>query len=219
LVPGQPEYRILIVEDEEENRILLTSLLRDAGLAVRVADDGAQAIALFQAWRLHFTWMDRRMPVIDGIEAARRIRAIEGGREVKIVTVTVLVSKGDRGQVLAVGFDEFIHKPYHAADAYSCMVGQLGIRYDADSVASPEAAAAGHPALPSALAALPGDVREELRNSAAELDVQRIAAVIHRCPTVMRLGGGTVGRRRPVRVYSDPGCIRNNDREAVKELT
>ncbi len=60
LAPGQPEYRILIVEDKKENWMLLERLLRDAGFRVRVAEDGARGVEVFRAWRPQLIWMDLR---------------------------------------------------------------------------------------------------------------------------------------------------------------
>ena len=66
LEAGQPEYRILVVEDEPENWMVLERLLRDAGFQVRVAENGEQGVESFREWRPHFIWMDLRMPVMDG---------------------------------------------------------------------------------------------------------------------------------------------------------
>ncbi|MDH2917034.1 MAG: PAS domain S-box protein, partial [Gallionella sp.] len=60
LAPGQPEYRILIVEDQLENQLLLTQLMKSIGLPVKVAENGAQAVDIFQSWSPHLIWMDRR---------------------------------------------------------------------------------------------------------------------------------------------------------------
>ena len=75
--PGQPEYRLLIVEDRQENRLLLTQLLSSLGFSVREAENGQQAIALWETFAPHLIWMDMRMPVMDGYEATRQIRARE----------------------------------------------------------------------------------------------------------------------------------------------
>ncbi|NJO20416.1 MAG: PAS domain-containing protein, partial [Spirulinaceae cyanobacterium RM2_2_10] len=66
LVPGQPTYRILAVDDKWENRQLLVKLLSPLGLEVREAADGQEAIALWESWEPHLIWMDMRMPVLDG---------------------------------------------------------------------------------------------------------------------------------------------------------
>jgi CheY-like chemotaxis protein len=64
---------------------------------------------VFQNWYPHFVWMDLRMPVMDGKEAARRIRALDGGREVKIVAVTASAFVSERDEVMA-GVDDFVRK-------------------------------------------------------------------------------------------------------------
>ena len=81
-------FRILIAEDQRENQLLLMKLMADIGLDTRLAENGEQCVELFQEWHPHLIWMDRRMPVMDGIEATRQIRQLPGGKEVKIVAVT-----------------------------------------------------------------------------------------------------------------------------------
>ena len=64
-------YRILIVEDQADNRALLTQLLESVGFQVKVAEHGQQGVDLFQNWKPHFIWMDRSMPVMDGTTATQ----------------------------------------------------------------------------------------------------------------------------------------------------
>src|SRR5262249_724559 len=71
LESGQPEYRVLIVEDQEENWLLLQRLLENAGFHVKVAEEGASGIEKFLTWRPHFIWMDWRLPDVNGLEVAR----------------------------------------------------------------------------------------------------------------------------------------------------
>ncbi len=66
LAPGQPAYRILITEDQPENQMLLARLMTGIGLDVKVAENGESCVRIFQEWRPHLIWMDRRMPVMDG---------------------------------------------------------------------------------------------------------------------------------------------------------
>ncbi|MEM9165184.1 MAG: response regulator, partial [Cyanobacteria bacterium P01_F01_bin.4] len=79
LAPNQPTYRLLVVEDQWTNRQLLVELLTPLGFEVREAENGEVAIALCKTWQPHLIWMDMRMPVMDGYEATRRIKAGEQG--------------------------------------------------------------------------------------------------------------------------------------------
>jgi Response regulator containing a CheY-like receiver domain and an HD-GYP domain len=80
LAPDQPEYRILVVVDRLENRLLLVHLLTRIGFVVREAENGQEAIALLSSWQPDLIWMDIRMPVMDRYEATRQIKAREMGR-------------------------------------------------------------------------------------------------------------------------------------------
>src|SRR4051795_12340794 len=81
LRPGPPECRVLIADDVEDNRQLLAQLLAPVGFVTRLATNGAEAVQQFDEWRPHLVLMDFRMPVMDGHEAIRRIRAAAGGED------------------------------------------------------------------------------------------------------------------------------------------
>ena len=179
LQPGESRYRILIVDDERENRTVLERLLRNAGFLVRAATDGAQAVELFGSWRPQFIWMDLRMPSMDGVEAVRHIRARAGGREVKIAAVSASVFSGQHDEVLAAGLDDFVRKPYRPADIFECLARHLGVQYRCLEVrASREEPAAALPR--EAIATLPAELRAELRDALVALRVDRIAEMIDR---------------------------------------
>ena len=114
LESGQPDWRILVVEDNLENRLLLGGLLKQAGFTLREAEDGEQAVSLFKKWRPHFIWMDMRMPVMNGYKATKKIRSLPGGEMVKIVAITASAFKEQHQTILEAGCDAIVHKPFKA---------------------------------------------------------------------------------------------------------
>ncbi len=127
LAPGQPHYRILIAEDQRENQLLLSKLMTDLGLETKVVENGEECVQLFKKWKPDLIWMDRRMPVMDGVEATRRIRELPSGDKVKIVAVTASALKDNEIELRAMGMDDYISKPYHLDEIYDCLESQLGL--------------------------------------------------------------------------------------------
>ncbi len=129
IASDQPKYRILIAEDQYDNQMLLSKLMTDLGLKVKVAENGEECVRLFQEWKPDLIWMDRRMPEMDGLEATRRIRDLPGGKEVKIVAVTASAFKEQQSELLQAGMDGFIRKPYRFREIYHSLATQLGIKF------------------------------------------------------------------------------------------
>lgn len=177
LAPGQPRYRILIAEDQHENRLLLSQLMTGIGVEVKLAEDGERCLQIYQEWRPDLIWMDRRMPIMDGEEATRRIRSLPDGDKVKIVAVTASAFKEDQQELMAAGMDDFVRKPYHFDEIYDCLVRQLGVEYIYHEAVSTEA---GPEAVLEAemLAGLPVSLRQYLREALVTLDPERISMVI-----------------------------------------
>lgn len=179
LAPGQPSFRILIVEDELENQLLLTQLMERIGLTVKVAENGKEGVQLFQNWRPHLIWMDRLMPVMDGIEAARAIRGLPGGKEVKIIAVTASVFIEQRDEFMAVGMDDLVLKPYDSNEIYECLSKHLGVQYiyaDAQSTEPVDTL----PLTAQRLSVLPQELRGELIAALESLEPEHIRTVIER---------------------------------------
>lgn len=139
LVGGSPAPRVLIVDDQEMNAMLLSRILQRTGFEVAVASSGAQAIEAFEAWRPAAIFMDVRMPGMGGEEATRRIRSSPDGGRVKIIAATASVLPDEREAVLASGMDDFLPKPYRPEDLYACLTRQLGVTLEPSA---PEAEAA-----------------------------------------------------------------------------
>lgn len=177
LIPGQPDYRILIVEDQLENQLLLSKLMENVGFQVKVAENGVQAISMFQSWHPHLIWMDRRMPVMDGVEATRKIRTLPNGCEVKIVAVTASAFVEQRDEMLAVGMDDFVRKPYRFNEIYDVAAKLLGVKYIYAGIAEVQETQT-ELLTEERLAVLPEVLRSELYTALQSLESERINAVI-----------------------------------------
>jgi signal transduction histidine kinase/DNA-binding response OmpR family regulator len=177
LAPGQPVLRILVVDDQLENRLLLTQLMENIGFQVEVAVNGAMGVQLFQSWQPQLVWMDRRMPVMDGLEATRCIRELPGGGDVKIVAVTASAFMEQREEMLSAGMDDFVRKPYRSSEIYECLSKHLGVRYIYAQV-SEKSGALSHRLTSEMLAVLPTDLRLELRRALESLESESINELV-----------------------------------------
>jgi signal transduction histidine kinase/CheY-like chemotaxis protein len=129
LEAGQPEWRVLIVEDDPESATVLRKMLTRGGYQVRIAKNGPFGIRAFQQWRPHFIWMDLGLPQMGGAEVARRIRRLDGGAEVKIAAMTASSYAWERDDAKRAGFDDFTFKPFRQREIFLCMARHLGVRY------------------------------------------------------------------------------------------
>lgn len=178
LEPNQSVRRILIVEDQLENQLLLTQLMQRIGFEVNVAEDGAQGVQLFQSWHPDLIFMDRRMPVMDGMAATQSIRNLPGGKEVKIIAVTASAFVEQREEMMAAGMDDFVRKPYRFNEIYDALSRQLGVQYVYAEVL--DGAEKSPPVTLTAemLSGLPPALRDELRDALESLEDERIRAVL-----------------------------------------
>lgn len=129
--PGQPTYRILIVEDKLENRQLLVELLRPTGFEVQEAINGQDAIEQWKAWSPHLICLDLRMPVLDGYQVAQQIRAQQQNNEAPpiIIAITGSAFEAELDRALAAGCDDFVRKPFRAEIIFEKIAQHLGVRY------------------------------------------------------------------------------------------
>jgi two-component system cell cycle response regulator DivK len=104
--------RILVVEDQEDNRQILRDLLGNAGYELIEAADGEQALIAYAKQRPDLILMDIQLPVMDGYETTRRIRADPESRAIPIIAVTSYALAGDEAKALAAGCNSYITKPY-----------------------------------------------------------------------------------------------------------
>ncbi|MDP3241247.1 MAG: response regulator [Reyranella sp.] len=104
--------KILVVEDTEDNRQILRDLLGMAGYEVVEANNGAQGVAMAAEHRPDLILMDIQMPVMDGYEATRRIKADPALVSIPVIAVTSYALSGDEAKTRAAGCDGYIAKPY-----------------------------------------------------------------------------------------------------------
>ena len=174
LKPGQPHYKVLVVDDKEDNREFLSQLLAPAGFEVCQAVNGAEALIEFEAQRPQLILMDLRMPVMDGYEAIRRIRAGAGGRAVKIIAVTASIFGEINKEACGAGADALILKPFREAELFEKMRTLLGAEYLYEEEAPAAGAGAGEAELgglkPGALARLPEELVSQICEAAVNGD-------------------------------------------------
>ncbi|MFP4394470.1 MAG: ATP-binding protein [Anaerolineales bacterium] len=193
LAPGQtaPDggpYRLLVVEDVPASRKLLVDLLRswqpegEAVIAVREAANGQVAVSLWEQWRPHLIWMDIRMPVMDGYEATRQIRAHAQAGEMPTAVIVALTASAfdeERSRILAEGCDDFVRKPFQQAEISAALSHRLGLRFVyADSETTIPHAPFATPDLAADLRRQPPEWQTDVRQAVLEGDLEWLLALI-----------------------------------------
>jgi PAS domain S-box-containing protein len=120
--------RLLVVDDDEINRLVAETLLEDAGLNVDMAENGRQALAMASTVPYDLILMDVQMPVMDGLEATQKIRQLPGYATTPILAMTANALQEDRHVCLAAGMNDHVAKPVMPADLYRSLLQWLGKR-------------------------------------------------------------------------------------------
>jgi two-component system cell cycle response regulator DivK len=105
-------HKILVVEDQEDNRRILRDLLTSAGFELIEATTGAEGVLLAERHQPALILMDVQMPVLDGHEATKRIKAQPELRNIPIIVVTSYALSGDEAKARAAGADAYVAKPF-----------------------------------------------------------------------------------------------------------
>jgi PAS domain S-box-containing protein len=178
LQPGQTTCRVLIADDIEDNRQLLAQLLAPVGFEIRLAANGAEAVHEFEEWRPNLILMDFRMPVMDGHEAIRRIRTMAGGATPKIIAVTASAMDENRQELIGIGADDFISKPFREAELFQKIRAHLGVEYvyaEDPAAAVPEEAAE---LTPESIAGWPSNLIQSMRDAVVTADLDQLLSKI-----------------------------------------
>ena len=175
LAPDQPRYRILIAEDKLTNRLLLVKILSSLGFEVLSAENGQETVAMWESWEPHLIWMDMQMPVMNGYEATKQIKASLKGQATVIIALTASVFEEQRQVILSAGCDDFVHKPFRSEHLLAKMSEYLGVRYlyeEKDEVGNrkneQQHSSSSFILDPSCLRVMPTEWVEQLHHAAAQ---------------------------------------------------
>jgi len=169
LEAGQPRYRLLIAEDQKDNRLLLRKILEPFNFELREAINGQEVVDFCKEWRPHLIFMDIRMPVMSGMRAIQYIKTQKDISDTRIVAVTAHALEKERNEIMAAGSDDFVRKPFEAWEIYDSLTRNLGVRfvYERKAPAAEDAIPD-----PTALSSLPEPLIEMLARGAALLDIK-----------------------------------------------
>jgi signal transduction histidine kinase/DNA-binding NarL/FixJ family response regulator len=180
-IAGQDELlKILIVEDEPTNRLLLHSVLEPLHVQLRDAVNGREGVSIATEWMPDLIFMDIRMPVMNGKDAARAIRRNEETRHRPIIALTAHALEEEIRDIRAAGCDDVVSKPYHENDIYAMLRKHLNVRFVIEHTAqknSPMELSADH------FRKIPESLVDELSEAAVLLDSDLCSAVVNRIST------------------------------------
>ncbi|MEH2160954.1 MAG: PAS domain S-box protein [Nostoc sp.] len=133
LAPDQSEYRILVVDDSIDSRLVLVKILTSIGFVVQEAANGIEAIALWQKWQPHLILMDMRMPIMDGYEATKIIKTTEetsiSNCKTIIIALTANAFEEQREAMIQAGCDDYMNKPFREEQLLEKLSEYLDVQY------------------------------------------------------------------------------------------
>ena len=179
------QYRMLVVDDVPANRQFLINLLSPFGFRFREANNGQEAIDIWEHWHPHLIWMDIRMPVMNGYDAARQIKTSTNGKGTTIIALTASISEDEYATVFAVGYDNLLRKPFKETDIFNMIQCYLGVSLNVERGKSQAKEGSTQDDIktvltPEAIAALPEAWRDDLLYVAKVFELSMAKELIQR---------------------------------------
>jgi CheY-like chemotaxis protein len=124
-----PRRKVLIIDDVVENRMVLVEMLRPLGFTTIEASNGKEGLDRAQSVVPDLVFMDNVMPIMDGLETTRQMRASPALKDVPIITISASASTADRENALAAGATDFLSKPFRAKELFSLIERHVGLQF------------------------------------------------------------------------------------------
>ena len=176
-------YRVLVVDDNKENRQVMGSFLSLAGFETKEAVDGEDAIVMFEQWDPHLILMDMRMPLMDGYEATRRIRSMEKGKQTPVIAVTASTFEDEKKRTFELEIQGYIRKPFRENELFETIGNVLGIKYIFEEETSADAMSgylSNEGMVEKDIAKLPEELVMQMRDAAEGADFVLLKELIGR---------------------------------------
>ncbi len=174
LEPGSGPVRVLVVDDDTDNQVLVKALLLPIGVEIRQAGNGKEALERFEEFSPHAVLMDMRMPDMDGYEATRRIKSTNKGLATPVIALTASAFEEGKQKTLDAGVDAYLRKPFQHRELYEILGRCLGLRYvfkDDDDQKRPALTV-------EAVSELPEELRATLRQAVEQGDMGQFTALL-----------------------------------------
>lgn len=181
---GDAGNRVLVVDDDNTSRMLLSKILANVGLEVENAENGEEAVEMFSRWRPDIVFMDVQMPKMDGLTATRHIKSTDNGCQTPIIALTAQTFEEDRQKILSAGCNDYLRKPFDEQQLFKLMGKHLDVTFIRDNSAPPASPPPKETTVDiDTMVKLPTPLLAELRKAALELDLESVKDCLNQFQT------------------------------------
>jgi signal transduction histidine kinase/CheY-like chemotaxis protein len=182
---GQPRYKILVTDDNEDNRKLLAKVLKRVGFKTRESINGQDALDTWKSWHPDLIFMDIRMPVMDGYKAVEMIKNnVDHDPDIPmpvIIALTASTLEEEKYTILDKGCDAFMRKPFKESDIFEMIRKYLNVKFiyeDTKQEPDNDISGVDKHASDFTIAHLPTELVEQLKKAAIETDIEKINQIV-----------------------------------------